>query len=146
MVDSVDAATRSRMMAGIRSGNTKPKLVLRKELHARGFRFRLHRRDLPGRPDLVFPRYRACVFVHGCFWHRHPDCRFATIPATRADFWLAKFALNVQRDRKSIAALRDLDWRVGVVWECALRPANSERAISLVTEWLHSDQMLLELG
>jgi DNA mismatch endonuclease, patch repair protein len=146
MVDTVDAATRSRMMAGIRSGNTKPELVLRKGLHARGFRFRLHRRDLPGRPDLVLPRYRACLFVHGCFWHRHPDCRFATTPATRTDFWLAKFALNVQRDRKSISALRNLDWRVGVVWECALRPAKSDRAIALITEWLHSDQMLLEIG
>lgn len=90
-------------------------------MHARGFRFRIHRKDLPGSPDLVFPRFRVAVFVHGCFWHRHLGCRFAATPKSRTEFWQAKFEANVARDMRVQQALRDDGWRVAVVWECALR-------------------------
>lgn len=118
MADVVDRKTRSRIMSGIRSKNTKPELAVRRHLHKAGLRFALHRRDLPGRPDIVLPRHGAVVEVHGCFWHRHPGCRFATSPATRKTFWQEKFADNVRRDRSNTRALRVLGWRVFVVWEC----------------------------
>jgi len=128
MVDIVDRATRSRMMAGIRGTNTVPELAVRRFLHRSGFRFRLHGRQLPGRPDVVLPKYRAAVFVHGCFWHRHPGCRFATTPATRRAFWQGKFRENVERDRRQQRALRSAGWRVFVVWECELdRPRRLQR-------------------
>lgn len=119
MADVVDRATRSRMMSGIRGKNTRPEIAVRKGLHRLGLRFRLHAR-LPGRPDLVFPRHRTAVFVHGCFWHRHAGCRFATTPATNAEFWQAKFANNVERDLRKIGELEHLGWRVIVVWACEL--------------------------
>lgn len=118
MADVVDPATRSRMMAGIRGKNTRPERIVRSFLHLRGFRFRLHRKDLPGRPDIVLPKYRTAIQVHGCFWHRHPGCRFATTPSSNAEFWQAKFAENVDRDARHEAALRQLGWRVLTVWEC----------------------------
>ena len=98
MTDIVDKHTRSRMMAGIKGKDTKPELVLRRALHARGFRYRLHSKNVPGRPDLVFPKHHAIVFVHGCFWHRHEGCRYTTTPSTRPEFWQAKFDANVTRD------------------------------------------------
>src|SRR4051812_7398106 len=97
-MDIVDRTTRSRMMSGIRNKNTRPEIAIRQALHAAGYRFRLHRRDLPGSPDIVLPRHRIAVFVHGCFWHRHLGCRFATSPKTNQDFWNTKFAANVARD------------------------------------------------
>jgi len=118
MVDIVDAATRSRMMSGIRGRNTKPELLIRSLLHRRGFRFRLDARDLPGRPDIVLPRYRAVIFVHGCFWHQHPGCDFATVPATRPEFWQAKFAANKARDSAVVDRLTALGWQVFTIWEC----------------------------
>lgn len=121
MVDVVDSATRSRMMSGIRGKDTKPELLIRKYLHARGLRFRLHVKDLPGKPDMVFPKYRTVVFVHGCFWHRHAGCKYATIPSNRADFWENKLSDNVVRDQYQLAALNELGWHVVVVWECELR-------------------------
>ena len=117
-VDIVDRATRSRMMSGIRGRNTKPEVMVRRALHAAGLRFRLHRRDLPGVPDIVLPRWRAVVFVHGCFWHRHPGCRYATTPATNRAFWARKLSQNVLRDARQLRALRQLGWRVFVLWEC----------------------------
>lgn len=121
MVDVVDSATRSRMMSGIRGKDTKPELLIRKYLHARGLRFRLHVKDLPGKPDMVFPKYRTVVFVHGCFWHRHAGCKYATTPSNRADFWENKLSDNVARDQYQLAALNELGWHVVVVWECELR-------------------------
>jgi len=135
MVDIVDTATRSRMMAGIRGKDTKPELLLRHAMHARGFRYRLHDRKLPGRPDLVFPRYHAAVLVHGCFWHRHQGCRYATTPATRREFWAEKFHANVLRDQRKHQALREAGWRVAVVWECALRRSVDDVAVCL-SDWL----------
>lgn len=120
-MDIVTPATRSRMMAAIGGRNTAPELAVRKGLHAAGLRFRLHRRGLPGRPDIVLPKYRSVVFVHGCFWHRHRGCRFATTPASNAEFWRQKFEGNVKRDKRQRVALRGLGWQVFTVWECQAR-------------------------
>ncbi|MBA1140694.1 very short patch repair endonuclease [Mesorhizobium neociceri] len=147
MTDIVDKQTRSRMMAGIRGKDTKPELALRHALHARGFRYRLHSKGIPGRPDLVFPIFRAAVFVHGCFWHRHAGCRYTTTPATRPEFWQSKFEANVTRDGVVYAALLEAGWRVATVWECALRkPDQVAAAAELLVVWLHSGDALLEIG
>ena len=121
MVDTVDSATRSRMMAGIGAADTAPEMAVRRYLHACGLRFRLHDRSLPGRPDIVFPGARIALFVHGCFWHRHPGCRFATTPSSNASFWAAKFAANVARDTAKSDRLRELGWTPLVIWECETR-------------------------
>lgn len=121
MTDIVDPLTRSKMMARIKAKDTKPEVLVRRYLHATGLRFRLHSRLLPGTPDLVFPRYRAAVFVNGCFWHRHDGCRYATLPATRPDFWAAKFDSNVRRDHLREHELRSLGWRPITFWECETR-------------------------
>ncbi len=121
IMDIVDAQTRSRMMSGIKGRDTVPEVVVRRVAHRMGFRFRLYRKDLPGRPDLVFPRYRAVVFVHGCFWHRHQGCRYAYTPRTRVRFWMGKFSDNVARDRRTEQALVTLGWRILVIWECETR-------------------------
>ena len=125
-------------MAAIRGADTKPEMLIRRGLHARGFRFRLHDRKLPGRPDLIFPKYRAVLFVHGCFWHSH-DCHLFKWPGTREEFWRGKIGTNVARDKASVAALHKAGWRVGVVWECALkgrqrRPA--EDVLNAASDWL----------
>jgi len=121
LTDVVDRQTRSRMMAGIRGRDTKPEMVVRSYLHAAGLRFRLHDRRLPGRPDIVLPRYRTVVLVHGCFWHRHPGCRFATTPSSHTDFWSLKFTQNVQRDAAKSKALESAEWNVLTIWECETR-------------------------
>ncbi|MGB6131421.1 MAG: very short patch repair endonuclease [Acidobacteriaceae bacterium] len=121
-------ATRSRNMAAIRSANTKPEMRVRSALHAMGFRFRLHRKDLPGRPDIVLPKHQTAIFVHGCFWHCH-RCKYGSVvPATRAEFWAAKRGGNVARDRRNAAALRRQGWRVIVLWECEVRTVETARA------------------
>tara|TARA_R110001583_G_scaffold195050_3_gene368826 strand:- start:11551 stop:11988 length:438 start_codon:yes stop_codon:yes gene_type:complete len=119
MVDVVDQKTRSRMMSGIRSANTRPEILLRKALHARGYRFWLHDRRLPGTPDIVLPKWRVAIQVHGCFWHRHAGCPKATTPASNAEFWQAKFDTNVRRDAAAAEKLLEQGWRLLVVWECA---------------------------
>ena len=118
MADIVDRKRRSELMAGIRSCNTAPELAVRRIAHRMGLRFRLHRTDLPGCPDLVFPKHRLVVFVHGCFWHRHEGCRHASTPKSRTTFWIPKLAANVARDRRQKAALQALGWRVLVIWSC----------------------------
>jgi DNA mismatch endonuclease (patch repair protein) len=136
MVDVVDRATRSRMMAGIRGRNTKPEVQLRSALHRLGVRFRVHDRRLIGRPDIVLPKYRAVVQVHGCFWHRHERCRFATTPSSNHAFWDEKFKANVARDQRSEAALRKLGWRIAIVWECAIRERGAEAIAGETLNWL----------
>ncbi len=119
MVDVVDRQTRSRMMSAIRGRDTSPEREVRRMLHREGLRFRLHA-ALPGRPDIVFPKLGAVVFVHGCFWHRHPDCRHATTPSSNRAFWQAKFDANVARDKRVAARLRQEGWRVFTVWSCRI--------------------------
>ena len=136
--DVVNAATRSRMMAAIKGRDTKPEMTVRRGLHRRGFRFRLHDRALPGRPDLIFPRHRAVIFVHGCFWHGH-DCPFFRWPKSRPEFWRAKIGANIERDRAVRTALRAADWRVLTVWECAFRGKpleQGEAALDGAAAWL----------
>ena len=136
MVDVVDRETRSRMMANIRGRDTKPEMLVRRMLHGAGYRFRLHGRLMPGRPDIVLPKHRVAIFVHGCFWHRHEGCRFSTTPATRPEFWRDKFASNVERDARNTGSLVASGWRVATVWECALKEkVNTEWAEALV-EWI----------
>ena len=137
MPDIVSRATRSRMMAAIGSRDTVPEVVLRRTLHARGLRYRLHDRTLPGTPDLVFRRFGAVCFVHGCFWHRHAGCPYATTPSTRKEFWQAKFRANVQRDRRNQQELLASGWRVAIVWECALRRQGHVVTALKLDEWLH---------
>lgn len=121
MVDRINAERRSANMAAIKGKNTGPEITVRKDLHAAGFRFRLHRRDLPGKPDLVLPKYRTAVFVHGCFWHMHKDCPNATIPKSNTNFWVGKLGENALRDVKNQTQLKELGWRVYVIWECELK-------------------------
>jgi len=147
MADIVDKQTRSRMMAGIRGKDTKPELALRQALHARGFRFRLHAKNVHGRPDLVFPKHRAVIFVHGCFWHRHEGCRYTTSPSTRPEFWHAKFEANVARDRDVRATLLETGWRVAMVWECALRKTDQvQTTAGILSTWLLSEREQIEIG
>ena len=147
MADIVDKQTRSRMMSGIRGKDTKPEMVLRRALHARGFRYRLHEKDIPGRPDLTLAKHRAVIFVHGCFWHRHEGCRYATTPASRPMFWAEKFAANVRRDHAALDALVADGWRVATIWECALRkPLSVEQTVVAIEKWLLSDSQVLEIG
>jgi DNA mismatch endonuclease, patch repair protein len=147
VADIVDKQTRSRMMAGIKGKDTKPELVLRRALHARGFRYRLASKTVPGRPDLVFPKHHAIVFVHGCFWHRHEGCRYTTTPSTRPEFWQAKFDANVARDRSVHDQLLDAGWRVATVWECALRrPEETALAANLLAAWLRSSAAEIQIG
>ncbi|MDV4164399.1 very short patch repair endonuclease [Rhizobium leguminosarum] len=147
MADIVTAEVRSRMMSGIRGTNTKPELLLRKGLHALGFRFRLHDRSLPGKPDIVLPRYKAVIFAHGCFWHGH-DCHMFKWPSTRRDFWQAKIARNRAVDERTDAALAEAGWRQAIVWECALKGKTRlplEDVIQSCAEWLKSDRPRLEI-
>ena len=128
MADTVDPAVRSRMMAAVKARNTKPEVAVRKALHANGYRFRLHPRDLPGCPDVVLPRYRLAVFVHGCFWHGH-DCRRGRKPSSNTGFWNVKLTRNVERDRAAAEALSAAGWAVETVWECSLE-AGIERVLA----------------
>lgn len=139
-MDTVDKATRSRIMASVGQRDTGVEKMLRSALHQMGLRYRLHVPSLPGRPDLVFPRYRAVVFVHGCYWHAH-GCHRSTVPRTSQGFWSEKFAANKLRDAKKEAALLDAGWRVMTVWECTLRGKTArppEKVAAAIRKWLLS--------
>ena len=138
MADIVTPAVRSRMMSGIRSKDTRHEILIRKALHAAGLRYRLHRRDIPGTPDIALPKYRAVIFVHGCFWHGH-DCHLFKQPSTRSEFWFAKIDRNRQRDAEVRQALQDAGWRRLTVWECACRGKGRFEFQDLIAEivrWL----------
>ncbi|HEV2517822.1 MAG TPA: very short patch repair endonuclease [Devosia sp.] len=126
MVDRLTPAARSALMGKVRGKNSGPELSVRRLLHRLGFRYRLHRRDLPGTPDIVFPSRRRAIFVHGCFWHRHEQCKKASLPKSNVPFWTEKFEVNVQRDRRNVAELRALGWAVLIVWQC-----ETEREVEL---------------
>lgn len=126
-MDTLTQRQRSEIMARVRSKNTRPELAVRRLLHGMGYRFRLHRASLPGKPDIVLPRHRVAVFVHGCFWHRHAGCAATRTPKSRVAFWREKFESNVKRDRAARRKLRGDGWRVLVVWECQLGDADQLR-------------------
>ena len=136
MIDTVKPEVRSRMMAQIRAKDTKPEIMIRHALHKKGFRYRLHNRNLPGTPDLVFPRFHAVCFVHGCFWHRHIGCSYATMPSTNSDNWNEKFNSNIERDKRNCKELMSRGWRIAIVWECALRNGKVETVASALGNWL----------
>lgn len=147
MVDVVTPDVRSRMMSGIRSKNTKPELAIRRGLHALGFRFRIHDAKLPGKPDIVLPRHRAAIFVHGCFWHGH-DCSLFKWPSTRIEFWRPKIERNQQLDSDAEANLLNTGWRCAFVWECALKGRRKLGLAAVLEEcagWIKSDANRLEL-
>jgi len=133
------------MMSGIHSKDTKPEQLVRKALFAAGFRFRLHRRNLPGVPDVVLPGRRVAIFVHGCFWHLHRECQYFKYPASRAEFWREKLESNEQRDQRNIEALLALGWRVLVVWECMTRK-NAEELPEALAAWIHGNETRGELS
>lgn len=146
MVDIVSPEKRSEMMSGIRSKNTKPEIIVRKALHKQGFRFRLHQTGLPGKPDLVFRKYNAVIFTHGCFWHGH-DCPLFKWPSSRPDFWKKKINRNKNKDKESSEKLLDENWRVMIIWECALKGSGKillEKIISSAIKFLTGKRKFVE--
>lgn len=138
MADIVDKKTRSRMMSGIRGKNTKPEIIIRKALFSKGFRYRLHDRKLPGKPDLVLPKYHSVILINGCFWHGH-DCYLFKLPESNTEFWKNKIVQNCQNDKKAIAELKRMGWRVLTIWECAIRGRNKiglDKVIDLTSNWI----------
>lgn len=143
MVDIVSPEVRSRMMSGIRGKDTRPELLVRSFLHGQGLRYRLHDRKLPGAPDLVFPRHGVVLFIHGCYWHRHHGCRYATTPASNVEFWQGKFDRNVRRDREVIGRLLKNGWRVILIWECGLRRVNVADDLTWLPDAIHHGKKTL---
>lgn len=144
-MDTMDKQTRSRVMSRIRGRDTKPEMVLRKSLHKLGFRYRLHVRSLPGKPDIVLPKYCAAILVHGCFWHRHPNCSLATTPSSNVSFWQQKFRNTIARDAKVLRELQNLEWRVATVWQCALGKNVLAQTTASLGNWIKSDAVQLEI-
>ena len=142
LVDVVDPAKRSEMMAGIGAKNTKPELVVRRILHRFGYRFRLHRKDLPGKPDIVLPKWKTVIFVHGCFWHGHLDCPIFRLPKSRTEFWETKIKGNQDRDTRRRLEYRHSDWTMLEVWECALKG----RGKLSVSEFADQLKLAIETG
>ena len=150
MADIVDSKTRSRMMSGIRGKNTKAEIEIRKKLFAAGFRYRLHDTKLPGKPDIILPRYKAVIFIHGCFWHAH-DCELFKIPSTRPAFWRKKLKGNRKKDEENDKNLKKEGWRILTIWECAFRGAgkNREKQIDVIVkktiQWLNAGRKSKEI-
>ncbi|MEK3883645.1 very short patch repair endonuclease [Paenibacillus sp. PL2-23] len=149
MYDFVSPETRSRMMSGIKGKDTKPEIILRQGLHKLGFRYKLHDRNLPGMPDMVFPRYKAVIFANGCFWHGH-SCHMFKWPSSNEQLWHNKINRNMEMDRENLSRLQEMNWRVGIVWECSLTGKyriNSEEVIELCAQWLEATDMTsIEIG
>lgn len=145
-MDVVDPEKRSIMMAGIKGKNTKPEMMVRRALFAEGLRYRLHRKDLPGSPDIVLNNKKVVIFVHGCFWHRHSECGYAKLPASNADFWIKKLDGNVERDQKATNSLVVSGWRVLIIWECITRDRFMALDIGrLINNWIQGDDQTGEL-
>ena len=128
---------RSRNMSAIKSKNTKPEIKVRKVLHSMGYRFRLHSKNLPGSPDIVLPKFKTVIFVHGCFWHRHENCKYASTPKTRQDFWNKKFKTNIERDLEIQDKIKNLDWRSVVIWECETKNIGNLREKIIAVSYTH---------
>jgi len=147
MTDVVSKEVRSRMMSGIKSKNTKPEIMIRRGLHKQGYRYRLHDHQLPGKPDLVFSRHKAIIFVNGCFWHGH-DCLLFKWPSSREEFWKTKISRNQDLDSKNIIELQQLNWRIAIIWECALKGKlrlKLEVVIDKCATWIISDVPFMEV-
>lgn len=142
MTDIVAPQVRSRMMAGIRGADTRPEKTVRRILHAKGYRFRLNQASLPGRPDIVLKKHRITVFVHGCFWHGHRDCKYARVPGSNRRFWRSKLVATAQRDVRNERILLDTGWRVLTIWECAIRGGTEplDRLPARIVRWIASRQ------
>ena len=147
MADIVSPSVRSRMMSGIKSKNTRPEMVIRRQLHGMGFRYRLHSKQLPGKPDIIFPKYHAVIFVHGCFWHGH-DCSLFKWPSSNIEFWKNKINSNRERDISNKQKLQAASWRVAIVWECAIRKSGAyDKGLTQnLADWLVSNSDYLEIG
>lgn len=147
MADIVSPSVRSRMMAGIKSKNTRPEMLIRRQLHGMGFRYRLHSKQLPGKPDIIFPKYHAVIFVHGCFWHGH-DCSLFKWPSSNKEFWKNKINSNRERDISNKQKLQAASWRVAIVWECAIRKlgGRDKGLAQNLADWLVSNSEYLEIG
>ena len=147
MADIVPPSVRSRMMSGIKGKNSLPERLVRRMLFAAGYRFRLHRRDLPGTPDIAMPGRKIAIFVHGCFWHAHKGCKYAKVPATRPDFWIAKFQASINRDQGAIEKLGAMGWRVLCVWECATRDHETVKSLGdNISDWINGVAQYGEIG
>lgn len=147
MTDIVDSKTRSRMMSGIRGKNTKPELIIRKELHKKGFRYKIHDDKLPGKPDIVLPKYNSIIFINGCFWHGHM-CHLFKYPNTRKEFWFMKINNTKEKDLENINALLKAKWRVLLIWECAYKGTRKlpiDKLIEKISKWINSDTNYLEI-
>jgi len=136
MADVHDKQTRSYNMSRIKGKDTKPELLVRKFLHAQGFRYKLHDATLPGKPDLVLPRYRTVIFIHGCFWHGHKNCRYFVVPKTRTEWWLNKINTNKANDARAVKALKKEGWKIITIWECRLKPSRLESTLAALLKKL----------
>lgn len=145
-MDHLDKEARSRNMARIRSKETSPEKIVRRGLHARGFRYKLYVSGLPGKPDLVFPRYRTVLFVQGCFWHQHPGCKRANMPKSRQEYWIPKLSRNIQRFEEVKKELEDLGWHVLVAWECGLKKKQAEATLDEIADEIRSHRKDQESG
>ena len=130
MADVHDKATRSYNMSQIKGKNTKPEMLVRRFLHAQGFRYKLHDKTLPGKPDIVLPKYKTVIFIHGCFWHGHEGCKYFVVPKTRTEFWMNKIKGNIANDTKAITALEKAGWNIITIWECELKPSELHNTLS----------------
>ena len=147
MVDVVSKEKRSKMMSGIRYKDTKPEIKIRKVLHAKGFRYSLHNSKLPGKPDIVLPKYNAIIFINGCFWHQH-NCHLFKWPSTRTEFWREKISGNKDRDKQNILKLKESSWRILTIWECAIKGKNKrsfDDVIDITSNWIKSQNKEMEI-
>jgi len=136
MADVHNQQTRSFNMSRIKGKNTKPELLVRKFLFANGYRYRLHVKNLPGKPDIVLPKYKTVIFVHGCFWHGHANCKYYVVPKTNTDWWLQKINGNIAKDAKAVKALKKAGWKIITIWECKLKPALVEKTFNALLKKL----------
>ena len=139
MADVLSKEQRRRCMSHIKSKDSKPELLVRQFLFANGFRFRLHRKDLAGKPDIVLPKYKTAIFINGCFWHGHNNCKYATIPETNKEFWTNKISGNIQRDTQNITKLKEQGWRVIEIWQCHLKPKTKENTLNQLLKILKNE-------
>lgn len=139
MADVHNKSTRSYNMSRIRATNTKPELLVRRYLHALGFRYTLHNKKLPGKPDIILPKYKTIIFVHGCFWHGHNNCKYYVVPKTRTDWWLNKINTNKDNDVRATKALKKAGWKIIIVWECSLKPAKIDKTLSALLKKINNN-------